>query len=268
MKKKLVPLLMWATILTTFANTFALTAPYAAIVIDAHTGEVLHEENADTRLHPAGLTKLMTLYVIYDALETGMIGLDDRVEVSLKAQVEPPAKLGLINGQLIKLRYLIRATGVRGANDASTALAEGLDGTETAFAKRMNGYSQELGLNKSQWKNAHGLTAKGHLSTARDIATLFRAHRWDFPDYFNLFSRIRTHAGLRKVTSSSRRMLSNIGGIQGAKFGYTRAAGSNGAAYVKRDDEEVVAVIFGARSTATLNKRMHEILDIGFSAIR
>lgn len=177
MKKKLVPLLMWATILTALANTFALSAPYAAIVIDAHTGEALHEENADTRLHPAGLTKLMTLYVVYDALETGMIGLDDRVEVSLKAQVEPPAKLGLINGQLIKLRYLIRATGVRGANDASTALAEGLDGTELAFAKRMNGYSQELGLTRSRWKNAHGLTAKGHLSTARDIATLFRAHR-------------------------------------------------------------------------------------------
>ena len=268
MSRRFIPLLKWASILFIVTVTAALSAPYAAIVIDAKTGEVLHEENADTRLHPAGLTKLMTLYVVYDAIETGMIGLDDRVEISLKAQVEPPAKLGLINGQLIKLRYLIRATGVRGANDASTALAEGLDGTELAFAKRMNGYSQELGLTRSQWKNAHGLTAKGHLSTARDIATLFQAHRRDFPDYFNLFSRIRTHAGLKEVTSSSRRMLSNIGGIEGAKFGYTRAAGFNGAAYVKRGDKDVVAVIFGARSTATLNKRMHEILDIGFSAIR
>jgi len=268
MSNKFLPLVKWAAILLVFTVTAAMSAPYAAIVINAKSGEVLHEENADTRLHPAGLTKLMTLYVAFDALETGMIGLDDRIEISLKAQVEPPAKLGVIKGQLIKLRYLIRAAGVRGANDASTAIAEGIDGTEVAFAKRMNGYSQELGLTRSQWKNAHGLTSKGHLSTARDIATLFRALRQDFPDYFNLFSRIRTHAGLREVASSSRRMLSNVGGIQGAKFGYTRAAGFNGAAYVHRGNEEVVAVIFGARSTATLNKRMHEILDIGFSAIR
>ena len=264
MKKKLFPLIKRVAVLTIFTATAALSAPYSAIVIDANTGEVLHEENADTRLHPAGLTKLMTLYTVFDALETGMVSLDDRVEVSLKAQVEPRAKLGLEQGQLIKLGYLIRATAVSGANDASTALAEGMDGTEVSFAKRMNGYSQELGLNRTRWKNAHGLTSKGHLSTARDIATLFRALRQDFPDYFTLFSRIRADAGLREVVSSSRRMLTNIRGIEGAKFGYTRAAGFNGAAYVKRGDEEVIAVIFGARSTATLGKRMQEILDDSF----
>ena len=268
MSRRLIPLLKWASIFLIVTVTAAISAPYAAIVINAKTGEVLHEENADTRLHPAGLTKLMTLYAVFDALDTGMVTLDDRVEVSLKAQVEPRAKLGLEQGQLIKLRYLIRATAVRGANDASTALAEGMDGTEVSFAKRMNGYSQELGLTRSQWKNAHGLTSKGHLSTARDIATLFRALRQDFPDYFILFSRIRADAGLREVASSSRRMLTNIRGIEGAKFGYTRAAGFNGAAYVKRGDKEVIAVIFGARSTATLGKRMHEVLDIGFLELR
>ena len=241
--------------------TTAFAAPYAAIVIDTQTGEVLLEENADMRLHPAGLTKLITLYVAFDAIETGLINIDDKVRISQKAQHEPPAKLGLRSGQRIKLRYLIRAAGVRGANDASTAIAEAIDGSEEAFARRLNGISNELGLTRSSWKNAHGLTEKGHLSTARDIAKLFAAHRRDFPDYFNLFSRTRTHAGLREVSNSGRRMLREIKGIRGAKYGLTRAAGFNGAVYVKRRDKTVVAVIFGARSTASLVKRLGEIVD-------
>ena len=240
-------------------------APYAAIVINAETGEVLHEENANTRLHPAGLTKLMTLYVLFDALETGLIGLDDEVLVSNKAASESPVKLGLEAHSKIKVRYLLRASAVNGANDASTALGEGLDGSEAAFARRMNGYSKELGLSRSTWKNAHGLTEKGHLSTARDMATLFAAHMNEYPNYFNLFSRIRTHAGIRDVASSSRRMLGSIKGIQGAKYGYTRAAGFNGATYVTRGNKKVVAVIFGGRSTATMIKRMHQIIDIGLA---
>ena len=247
--------------------TAVVSAPYAAIVLDAKSGRVLHAENADTRLHPAGLTKLMSLYVTFDALETGMISLDDKVRISKKAEVEPPAKLGLRSGQRIKLRYLIRAAGVKGANDASTAIAEAVDGSESAFARRMNGYSQELGLTRSTWKNAHGLTEKGHLSTARDVATLFLAHYNDFPDYFNLFSRIRTHAGLREVANSSRRLLGNLRGIEGAKYGYTRAAGFNSAAIVTRGNKTIVVVVFGGRSTATLNKRVAQLTDKGFKEL-
>ena len=176
MKKKLYPLIKWASVITIFAATAALSAPYAAIVIDSETGVVLHEENADTRLHPAGLTKLITLYAAFDAIETGLIGLDDPTTISLKAAHEPPVKLGLREGLNIKVRYLLRAIGVQGANDASTALAEAIDGSEAAFARRLNGYSTELGMTRSTWKNAHGLTEKGHLSTVRDIATVFAAH--------------------------------------------------------------------------------------------
>ena len=265
MKKKLIPLMKWVAILTIFATTAALSAPYAAIVIDVETGEVLHEENADTRLHPAGLTKLITLYATFDAIETGLIGLDDQVRISLKAAHEPPVKLGLRDGQRIKIRYLLRAAGVQGANDAATALAEGIDGSEAAFARRLNGYSKELGMTRSTWKNAHGLTEKGHLSTVRDIATVFAAHQRDFPDYFNLFSRIRTHAGLREVANSSRRVLGSLKGIKGAKYGYTRAAGFSSAVYVERRGKKVVAVIFGERSTARLYKRMATIVDEGFA---
>lgn len=170
MKKRLIPLIKWVAILTIFATTAVLSAPYAAIVINAETGEVLHEENADDRVYPAGLTKLMTLFVAFDAIETGLIGFDDQVRISLKAQSEPPVKLGLREGQRMKLRYLLRAAGVQGANDASTALAEAIDGSEAAFARRMNGYATELGLTRSSSKNAHGLTEKGNLSTAKDIA--------------------------------------------------------------------------------------------------
>jgi len=247
--------------------TTIFAAPYAAIVINADTGEVLHEENADTRLHPAGLTKLMTLYVAFDAIESGLVELDETIKISKKAEVEPPVKLGLRYGHEIKLRYLLRAAAVKGANDASTAIAEGIDGSEAAFARRMNGYSKELGLTKSTWKNAHGLTEKGHLTTARDIANLFAAHQRDFPDYFNLFSRITTNAGLRDVVNSARRLLVNLRGTEGAKCGYTRAAGFNTAAVVRHRDMGIVVVVFGARSTATLNKQVATLADKAFSEL-
>jgi len=257
-------LLLACVVLALLCATTIFAAPYAAIVINAETGEVLHEENADTRLHPAGLTKLMTLYVAFDAIESGLVGLDETIRISKKAEVEPPVKLGLRSGQRIKLRYLLRAAAVQGANDASTALAEGVDGSEAAFARRMNGYSKELGLTRSTWKNAHGLTEKGHLSTARDIADLFISIERDFPDYFNLFSRIRTHAGLREVASSSRRILGNLRGTIGAKHGYTRAAGFNCAAMIQRGDKSIVVVVLGGRSTATRNKQIAKLADDAF----
>lgn len=132
MSKRFVPLMKWAAILSIFVASAAYSAPYADIVIDAETGEVLHEYNADMRLHPAGLTKLMTLYVAFEAIENGAIGLDDYVAISRKAQGEPPVRLGLRNGQKIKLLHLLRAAGVGGAN-AATALAEGIAGSEDEF---------------------------------------------------------------------------------------------------------------------------------------
>ena len=260
-------LLLACFVFALLCATTIFAAPYAAIVINADTGEVLHEENADTRLHPAGLTKLMTLYVAFDAIESGLVGLDETIKISKKAEVEPPVKLGLRSGQEIKLRYLLRAAAVKGANDASTAIAEGIDGSEAAFARRMNGYSQELGLTRSSWKNAHGLTEKGHLTTARDIANLFAAHQRDFPDYFNLFSRITTNAGLRDVVNSARRLLVNLRGTEGAKYGYTRAAGFNTAAIVRHRDMSIVVVVFGARSTSTLNKQVATLADKAFAEL-
>jgi D-alanyl-D-alanine carboxypeptidase len=242
----------------------AAAAPYAALVMDARSGEVLHAENADTRLHPASLTKMMTLYVVFEAVENGEIDLDDKVTISRAAAAEPPSKLGLRSGQEIKLRYLIRASAVKSANDAATALAEAISGSEAAFARRMNRTAKALGMSRTTFKNAHGLTEKGHLSTARDMTVLGRHLFYDYPEYYNLFSRRSTHAGIKSVPNTNRRLLNAYRGADGIKTGYTRAAGFNLVASAERGGERVIATVFGGRSTATRNKRVAELLDLGF----
>nr|WP_304439077.1 MULTISPECIES: D-alanyl-D-alanine carboxypeptidase family protein [Actibacterium] len=242
-----------------------MAAPYAAMVIDARSGEVLHSRNADTPLHPASLTKMMTLYIAFEAIENGEISLDTAVRISQNAAAEPPSKLGLRAGQTIKLRYLIRAAAVKSANDAATAIGEAIEGSEAAFARRMNRTAKALGMSRTTFKNANGLTEDGHLSTARDMTTLGRHLFYDYPDYYNLFSRITTDAGIKQVASSNRRFLSSYKGADGIKTGYTRAAGFNLVASAERGGERIIATVFGGRSSATRNAQVAELLDLGFS---
>ncbi|MXQ09315.1 serine hydrolase [Alphaproteobacteria bacterium GH1-50] len=242
----------------------ALPAPYAAMVIDARDGKVLHSRNADTRLHPASLTKMMTLYVVFDAVEKGEIDLDTRVKISRKAASEPPSKLGLRAGSEVRLRHLIRAAAVKSANDAATALGEAISGSEAAFARRMNRMAKAMGMTKTTFKNAHGLTEQGHLSTARDMTTLGRHLFYDFPEYYNIFSRRSTDAGLKTVYNTNRRLLGAYRGADGIKTGYTRAAGFNLVASAERGGERVIATMFGGRSVAQRNARVAELLDMGF----
>ncbi len=239
-------------------------APYAAFVMDARSGEVLHSRNADTRLHPASLTKMMTLYIAFQAIENGEISLDTTVKISANAAAEQPSKLGLRAGQRIKFRYLIRAAAVKSANDAATAIGETLEGSEAAFARRMTRTAKSLGMSKTTFKNAHGLTEAGHLSTARDMSQLGRHLLYDYPDYYNLFSRITTDAGVKTVPNTNRRLLSNYRGADGIKTGYTRAAGFNLVASAERGKERIIATVFGGRSTATRNARVAELLDMAF----
>ncbi|MEM6760810.1 MAG: serine hydrolase [Pseudomonadota bacterium] len=241
-----------------------MAAPYAAMVMDARTGEVLHARNADTRLHPASLTKMMTLYIAFQAVERGEISLDTKVKVSRFAASEPPSKLGLKPGQRIALRYLIRAAAVKSANDAATAIGEAISGSEAAFARRMNRTAKALGMTRTTFKNAHGLTESGHLSTARDMTILGRHVLYDYPQYYNLFSRRSTHAGVREVANTNRRLLANYRGADGIKTGYTRAAGFNLVASAERGRERVIATVFGGKSTASRNAKVAELLDLGF----
>ncbi|MFD0859018.1 D-alanyl-D-alanine carboxypeptidase family protein [Roseovarius aquimarinus] len=242
----------------------AAAAPYAAMVMDARSGKVLHAENADARLHPASLTKMMTLYIAFEAVEHGEIALDDEVTITRHAAGEPPSKLGLKSGQRIKLRYLIRAAAVKSANDAATAIGEAIEGSEAAFARRMNRTAQALGMTRTTFKNAHGLTEEGHLSTARDMTVMGRHLLYDFPEYYNLFSRITADAGVRQVAHTNRKLLRDYKGADGIKTGYTRAAGFNLVASAEKGSERVIATVFGGRSTATRNARVAELLDIGF----
>ncbi|WOI57548.1 D-alanyl-D-alanine carboxypeptidase family protein [Palleronia sp. LCG004] len=243
----------------------ANAAPYAAMVIDARSGEVLHSRNADTPLHPASLTKMMTLYVVFDAVRRGEIGLDTPVKISKHAASEPPSKLGLRSGQTIALRYLIRAAAVKSANDAATALGEAIEGSEAAFARRMTQTAKAMGMTRTTFKNAHGLTEAGHLSTARDMTTLGRQLFYDFPEYYNLFSRRSTNAGVTTVANTNRRFLAAYNGADGIKTGYTRAAGFNLVASAERGNERIIATMFGGTSTAQRNAKVAELLDMGFS---
>ena len=242
----------------------AAAAPYAAFVMDARTGEVLHSRNADTRLHPASLTKMMTLYIAFQAVENGEISLDSKVKISRFAASEPPSKLGLKSGQRIAFRYLIRAAAIKSANDAATAIGEALEGSEAAFARRMNRTAKELGMTRTTFKNAHGLTEKGHMSTARDMSLLGRHVLYDYPEYYNLFSRRSTHAGVRDVANTNRRLLAAYRGADGIKTGYTRAAGFNLVASAERGQERIIATVFGGTSTIARNARVAELLDMGF----
>ena len=234
------------------------------MVMDARSGEVLHSRNADTRLHPASLTKMMTLYIAFEAIERGEIGVDQKILISKKAAAEPPSKLGLKSGQRIAMRYLIRAAAIKSANDAATAIGEAIEGSEAAFARRMNRTAKALGMTRTTFKNAHGLTESGHLSTARDMTILGRRLFYDFPEYYNLFSRRSTHAGIREVANTNRRLLAAYRGADGIKTGFTNAAGFNLVASAERGNERIIATVFGGRSTASRNARVAELLDMGF----
>lgn len=242
----------------------ASAAPYAAYVIDARTGEVLHSQNADARLHPASLTKMMTLYVTFEAIRNGEITADTQVRVSKNAAAEPPSKLGLKEGQKIALRYLIRASAVKSANDAATAIGEAIEGSEAAFARRMTRTARALGMNNTTFKNANGLTAEGHLSTAHDMTILGRHLLYDYPQYYHLFGNQSIDAGIKTVRSSNRRMLQDYEGTDGIKTGYTVAAGFNLVASARRGDTRIIATLFGGKSSAARNARVAELLDLGF----
>ena len=243
-----------------------IAATYAALVMDARDGSILHSENADQRLHPASLTKMMTLYVAFEAVENGEISLDKKIKISKKAASEPPSKLGLKAGHHITLRYLIRAAAIKSANDAATAIGEAIEGSEAAFARRMNRTAKALGMKRTTFKNAHGLTQQGHLSTARDMTILGRHVFYDYPEYYHLFSRRTANAGITKVRHTNTRFLANYRGADGIKTGFTSAAGYTLTASAERGNERIITTVLGGRSIATRNRQVAKLMDLGFKA--
>lgn len=252
-------------ILLAWALPMAVSAaPFAAFVMDARSGQEIYSQNADTRLHPASLTKMMTLYLAFNAIERGQVRLDSKFLVSSHAASQPPSRLGLKAGQRIELRYLIRAAAVKSANDAATVIGEGIGGSEAQFAAQMTQMARALGMRNSNFRNANGLTVEGHYSTARDMTILGRRLFYDFPQYYSIFSRRSADAGIATVSSTNRRFLDSYEGADGIKTGYTRAAGFNLTASAKRGSKRIVATVLGGNSTAHRNAVMAQLLDAGF----
>jgi D-alanyl-D-alanine carboxypeptidase len=254
-----------AFVVTTVVVTSPLqAAPFAAVVMDGRTGEVLYEKNADTRLHPASLTKMMTLYIVFQEIEAGRLSLDTKVTVTKYAASQPPSRLGLKPGQKIAVRYLIRAAAIKSANDAASALGDHIGGDAASFAKRMTRTARQLGMNNTTFKNANGLTAEGHLSTARDMNVLGRHLFYDFPQYYHIFSRRTADAGIATVANTNTRFLDSYEGADGIKTGYTSPAGFNLTASAHRGNKHIIATVFGGTSTANRNAKMAELMDLGF----
>jgi len=237
---------------------------YASIVIDARTGAVLHADNPDRWVYPASLTKMMTLYMVFEALDRGDLTLDQRLAVSRHAQSMPPSELGLRHGDRIRLRDAMMALVTKSANDAAVVIAEAIGGTEAGFARMMTRRAGALGLTATTFRNASGLPDSRQRTTARDMARLALRLQRDYPDWYNLFSLPRfTYAG--RTYRNHNRLLKSYPGTDGIKTGYIRASGFNLVASVERDGRRVVGVVIGGRTSRTRNAHMVELLDEAFA---
>ena len=263
--RQIIAICAMTTIYYISSSVSVLSYPFATFVMDAHSGKELHSQNANTKLHPASLTKMMTLYLAFHEVEYGSLKLDQKVSISRNASREPPSKFGYKVGQNVSIRYLIRAAAIRSANDAATALGEAISGSESEFAKYMTRTARAMGMNSTSFRNANGLTASGHLSTARDMAVLGRRLLYDFPEYYHLFGRSSVVSLGRTLYNTNRKFLASYSGADGIKTGFTSAAGYNLAASAERANRRVIAIVFGSGSVRLRTKRMTELLDIGFS---
>ena len=252
---------LWANIL---AVTTAFAVPQALYLMDARTGETLYAKNADTPLAPASLTKMMTLYITFQEIEAGHVTLDTMITVSKNAANQAPSRLGLKAGQKIALRYLIRAAAVKSANDAAAAIGDYFAGSPAKWGVRMTATAKSLGMKHSTFKNANGLPTKGHLSTARDMSILGRHLFYDFPQYYNIFSRRSTDAGIATVAATNRKFLDAYEGADGIKTGFTNQAGFCLTASAERNGVRLIGTILGGTSTPMRNEKMAELLDKGF----
>ena len=240
---------------------------YAAIVMDAKTGEVLYQKRADNSRYPASITKVMTLYLAFEALSEGRMKATDRIVISPRAAAQEPTKLGLRAGSTIKVEDAIRALAVKSANDIAVAMAEHLGGTESRFAEQMTMKARELGMSSTRFTNASGLPDTRQVTTARDLATLSRAVMRDYPQYYSYFStRSFTYGGV--TMRSHNKLMLQMPGVDGIKTGYTRASGFNLAASAVRDGNRLIAVVLGGSSGAARDENVEDLLRTGFSVMK
>ena len=237
----------------------AANPKYAGIVIDAKTGKTLYAHDADELRYPASLTKMMTLYMVFEALERGAIKLNTRIKFSANAAKEPPTKLGVGAGRSITVEQGIYALVTKSANDASTAIAEHLGGTEAKFARMMTEKARSLGMSKTTFRNAHGLPNSKQTTTARDMARLGIALREHYPRQYKYFATRSFTFGKTRMGNHNR-LLGTVRGVDGIKTGYTRASGFNLVSSVIDRDRSIVAVVMGGRTGASRNAQMKDLI--------
>ena len=245
----------------------ARAAKYAAIVIEETSGKVLFARNADKARYPASLTKIMTLYLLFEELESGRMTMRTKLPVSRVAASRSPSKLYLKPGQHITVKDAIYALITKSANDVATVIGEALSGTEREFGKRMTRKARALGMSKTTFRNASGLPHSKQRTTARDMARLAIAVRRDFPQYFGFFS-TKSFRWRGKRFGNHNKLLSNYTGTDGIKTGYIDASGFNLVATVERNGVRLIGVVFGGRTGKTRDAHMVKILDKSFKRVK
>ena len=239
---------------------------YAAILINSADGEVLYARQADAPRYPASITKVMTLYVAFEELRDGNIRDSDMIRISSFAARQPPSKLGLKPGAKISVREAMGIIATKSANDLAVALAEYISGSEREFAVRMTHTARRIGMSRTTFLNASGLPAVGHMTTARDIATLSRAVIRDFPKRYPIFSQASFEYEGQQITSHNHLLKGNIG-VDGIKTGFTNAAGFTLAASAAHDGVRLIAVVLGGPSRMLRDNNVTDLLDTGFNVL-
>lgn len=242
------------------------TSRYAAFVVDQNTGVVLHSRQSEATRYPASLTKMMTLYMLFEAIEAGQLGLNDQIRISAHAANAPPSRLDLAIGSTISVEDAIRALVIRSANDVAVAVGERLGGTETAFATLMTAKARELGLSGTTFRNASGLPDSRQVTTARDMARLAIALQRDFPGFFHYFDETRFVWDGRTYRNHNT-LVGRIEGVDGLKTGYIRASGFNVVVSATRGEHRLIAVIMGGPTAASRDAHAEELLEAAFSSL-
>lgn len=242
----------------------ALAAPrFAAIAVDAHSGKVLFARDADGQCYPASLTKIMTLYVLFQEMGSGRLTRDTRLPVSQRAASREPSKLYLKPGETIRVDDAIRALVTKSANDVATVIAEAISGSEQAFAERMTRTARSIGMTRTTFRNANGLPDPGQVTTARDMATLGLRIQRDFPQYYGYFS-LKSFTYKGKTHGNHNRLMAKFKGMDGIKTGYIRASGFNLVTSAERSGKRLVGVVIGGKSTVSRNQYMASMLETQF----
>jgi len=233
--------------------------PYAAMVVDVKSGRTLHAINEDSPRHPASVTKVMTLYLLFEQLERGRFQLDSPLTISANAAAQAPSKLGLRPGSTIEVEDAIKAIVTKSANDVACAIGENIAGSEPRFAEMMTRKAQALGMTRTHYANASGLPDPDQITTAHDLTILARAIQDRFPRYYRYFQ-TRSFAFRGRVIGNHNRLLGTVEGVDGIKTGYTRDSGFNLMTAARLDDRQIVAIVLGGKSGASRDRIMADLV--------